>query len=566
MRTSRATVLLLLSGGCALFACYVAVTGGVDFRLAGIPLSSRSWERPALLAVFFGIAGVAGLRDRIAGWAPAIVAQAGRGLPVLVAAAACAAGLVSFAYGTYAAGGSDSSGYLSQAQLLSRGRLVDQHPVHPEFTWPDVPATLAPLGYVPGRADGLLSPSYPPGLPLLMAPLAAIDPRAVFLVVPLSAIAAVWLCWRLGAALGESAAGGFAACLLASSPTFLYHAIQPMSDVPVTVCWTAALLLGRRPERWGSAAAGLAASLAVLIRPNLAPLVLFVVASSATAGAGGGAARGLVCALSFVPGLATLGAIQAVRYGSPLASGYGAFDYLFSPGNVLPNIDRYSGWLTSTHTPFIWVWLFAPLWLRGAGPRVRRLGWICWGFSIAVIAAYLPYAVFNPEEWFYTRFLLPAFPAMVVLGFAVTLAVTRRFVRHPELLVALLAAGLVVFGVVRAASAGVFELAAAERRYPAVAAFVRDGLPTDAFVLADQHSGSIRYYAGRPILRWQLLHPASLGDAVDALRRAGYTPFVVLDAHEEPAFRERFGPSSGPALERLLPLATIENTRLYTFR
>ena len=44
-------------------------------------------------------------------------------------------------------------------------------PSHPAFDWPDIPATLTPLAFTRGPEPGRLVPVYPPGLPLMMAPL-----------------------------------------------------------------------------------------------------------------------------------------------------------------------------------------------------------------------------------------------------------------------------------------------------------------------------------------------------------------------------------------------------------
>ena len=60
------------------------------------------------------------------------------------------------------------------------------------------------------------------------------------------------------------------------------------------------------------------------------------------------------------------------------------------------------------HSPLIWLWLLAPLWFRRAPARTRTFGWITYGFAAAVFVAYLPYVYFRPDEWSYTRFLLPA--------------------------------------------------------------------------------------------------------------------------------------------------------------
>ena len=46
-----------------------------------------------------------------------------------------------------------------------------------------------------------------------------------------------------------------------------------------------------------------------------------------------------------LPGVAVVLAVQAAMYGSPLKSGYGDLDLLFSAGNVLPNLSRYPVWL-----------------------------------------------------------------------------------------------------------------------------------------------------------------------------------------------------------------------------
>ena len=89
------------------------------------------------------------------------------------------------------------------------------------------------------------------------------------LVVVLSAGVAVWATGALAGRLGGGVAALIAATLVATSPTFLYHAFQPMSDVPVTAAWIVCWL---QVARAAPASGGLAAAVAALIRPNLAPL------------------------------------------------------------------------------------------------------------------------------------------------------------------------------------------------------------------------------------------------------------------------------------------------------
>ena len=559
----RASTLLLLGLIATLFAVFVALTGGIDTRIAGVAVRSRSWERPAAAAVVLLGAGLFFVRHLFTG----VPARLFRALPVLIVLWGAVA---AFAFGTYAAGGADSFGYISQAELLAHGRLTDTVPSHPAFDWPDIAATLTPLAFTRGPQPGVLAPVYPPGLSLLMAPLTWIHASAVFLVVPLCAAFTLWCCLRLGRELEDEQAGTLGALLLSVSPTFLLQAMQPMSDVPVTAAWLAALLLARRPSPTGSAFAGLVASLAVMIRPNLAPLALFVIVTCATAtreDSRGRMHRTLVCAACMLPGLVTLGYIQNARYGSPLGSGYGSFHDLFQFSNIRPNLSRYPRWLTMAHSPFLWLSLFAPLWFRHASARARRFGWIGYGFAAAAIAAYLPYVYFRPDEWSYTRFLLPALPLMLVFAAGVMLSAARKWIPSMPLgAAATLTLAIAVWSLSMASSLGVFRMWEGERKYPRVGLFVRDRLPKSAFVLAAQHSGSLRYYSHRPTLRWDMLDRASLDRALSSIRDAGYDPFLVVDAGEDEAFVRRFGGSGQRAVEALAPLATIGNTTVYAFR
>jgi hypothetical protein len=135
----------------------------------------------------------------------------------------------------------------------------------------------------------------------------------------------------------------------------------------------------------------------------------------------------------------------------------------------------------------------------------------------------------------------------------------------------LAAAALVILGIAAwslsvASSLSVFRSWEGERKYPQVGVFVRDQLPASAFVLAAQHSGSLRYYSHRPTLRWDLLDRAWLDRALGSMRAAGYEPFLVVDAGEDDEFRQRFSEAGQRGVSALAPLATIGNTTVYAFR
>ena len=463
--------------------------------------------------------------------------------------------------------------------MFAQGRLTGTMPRHEGFDWPDVPATLTPLGYTRNAVPDVLVPVYPPGLSLMMAPLTLIHRNAVFLLVPLCAALTVWLTVVLGREMTEPAAGVLGALLVAASPTFLLQAAQPMSDVPVAALWLSALVLARRPSTGAAILAGAVSSMAILVRPNLAPLVLLVAAVCATvrrapdrpavasSRVNPGLPRAIWLLLAAIPGVVALGAIQAVRYGSPLGSGYGSFDNIFALSNVAPNLARYPRWMTETHTPLIWLWLLAPLSFPFLDRGARAFGWILYTFAVAVVLAYLPYVYFRPDEWMYTRFLLPALPVMTVLAALVLLSAARRIAaRAPVATAAVVCAMVAALSIRSAESLAVFGMREGEQKYPRVGGFVREQLPATAFVMAAQHSGSITYYSGRPTLRWDLLDAASLDRAIASLRRAGYEPYVVLDGGEDEQFRARFGARNQQAVGGLIPMARLGNTSVYGFR
>jgi hypothetical protein len=61
---------------------------------------------------------------------------------------------------------------------------------------------------------------------------------------------------------------------------------------------------------------------------------------------------------------------------------------------------------------------------------------------------------------------------------------------------------------------------------------------------AMQHSGGIRYYSDRPIVRYDRIRRFRLDQVVGRLRQLGYQPYLVLEPWEEPVFRRRFAGAS----------------------
>ena len=475
---------------------------------------------------------------------------------VLLAALLAAVLAAGIRWGTFVAGGSDSYCYAHQAErwasLLRQGvegqarGLQVPEPLALEAPWPNAPLTFAPAGHIPsGTVPGALVPVCASGLSIAMAPVLAMGGRdAVFFVVPVFGVLLVAATRAIGSRFGARV-GIAAAVLTASSPVLLYQLVQPMSDVPAAALWMTAVAAATGTGRRGAVLAGIATSGAILIRPNLVPravpIGLFLLLRPERAWRERLRAAGAYGAWS-LPGCLGVALIQRTFYGSPMASGYGTLDSIFSAGNVAANAGRYVVWLSETHSP-IWMLSAAALWLL-PGALTRLLA----GLVLVNVALYLPYHVFN--EWSYLRFLLPAIPLILILVVASVDAIWRR--RRGTGAAYVLAAVTVVlalFFVREARDRSVFRLQALEARYARGGEFVARRLPANALVITSWQSGSVRFYSGRKTLVWDSLDPAWLDRAVDEVRRRGFEPFFLFERWEEPNFRQRFAGSPLGALD-----------------
>lgn len=442
-------------------------------------------------------------------------------------------------FGTLAASGADSYGYVSQADLWLQGRLIIDEPLAEEAPWRNANWTLTPFGYRPGDDRGTMVPTYAPGLPLVMAVFKAIGGAdAVFYVVPLLGALAVWLTFVLGTRLGGPQAGLVAAAALLVSPPFLFQLMWPMSDVPAMAWWLVATALAIRGTTVSLAAAGAAAALATLTRPNLiviaVPLLAFAITSPGTARER--FRRGAVFTLATLPGPMAIAAINQHLYGSAFASGYGTFSTIYASRYVVANAVNYSTWLLQTGTPFVALALAAPWLLRRRGEaRAWPIAALGLGVCAAVVLSYLWYTPF--DHWTFLRFFLPAYPPLLALASTSFVLLAPRAPRMRALACAALMGVLAGWGVWSGRAA--FHVRAEESRYIAAGRFATE-LPEDAVILCNQHSGSLRYYANRITMRFEWLEPDVYTEALDHFHRLGRPVYVVLDDWEREVFRARY--------------------------
>jgi hypothetical protein len=584
-------VAVLLACLTAALSLAIAITGGWRWRSAALQLSLRNPFPPlaysaALTIGAWLLASPDERRDTrhrllsiVTGPSRPFELASRHAIALSRAVVACTAAavlLLCAARGDWIAGGADSSGYVSQARLWASGQLIIEQPYARAADWPTDPPAVVPLGYTlrphaSGRGD--LVPVYSPGLPATMAVFEVIGgPSAVFVVVPLLGVLAIWCTYVLGTRVAGRFEGAAAAVLLAASPSFLVEVLEPVSDVPITAWWTCMLALLTYPCRGAALLAGLASSMATFTRPNTVPFALVPILHFLVVDARHAPRRfdrAALFAAGLLPGVITVAALYQYWYGSPLASGYGPPGDLYSFGYLITNISRYSTWMVQTQTPVIALVLGAPL-IAGRRQRIAAdqsvsfpaTIWLWIGFCAVVIGSYVLYKPW--DSWSYVRFLLPAFPPLLLLVVLVlrrlTELVTHRDVRGSLLAIALLvivAATTFRFSVSHHLLAPWEE----EKRYRLAGEYVRDHLPERAILISMQHSGSARYYSSRISMRYDLLPPERFESTINALTRLGYHPYFLLERWEEPIVRERFRSSPLGRID-WLPAAIISRDRV----
>ena len=539
----------LVVGGIALvvWATLAYATGGVSGSWFGISLSARSVGRPLILAM-----ALLGWAAFSSGWRPIdadiewLAAALRPTLTPAIAAAAAAVLLLGIVRGIDTAAGADSYGYLSQADLWLRGNLRIEQPFVAKIAVPYADWAFAPLGYRPAvGGEHVIVPTYSPGLPILMAAFKRVaGPLGPYYVVPILGAMTVWLCYLLGQRAGSPLIGAAAAIGLAASPAFLFQLLWPMSDIPAAAFWTAALLCALTPRRYASFAAGLCASVAIAIRPNLAPLAVILLVFLFLTNRGWRA-----FALGVLPSFCLVALVNAYLYGSPLSSGYGELGTLYALENGPINVTRYGGWLLTTQTPVIALAVVA----LAAPPRL--INWFLAAFAVGTFLTYVFYSPF--DDWWYLRFLLPALPPLLVLMMSGGWWLLRRTPRLVQAIVIPCGLILVVsYQLHFLVSRGALLLREGERRYQTVGKYAASSTPPNAVFISMQHSGSLRYYSGRLTMRYDWVPADWLDRAIATLRAQGYRPFIVLDDWEEPVFKRRFAAYSD--IGKLAWPATVE--------
>ncbi len=471
---------------------------------------------------------------------------------------AAAAGYATFIYlyGSPFAAGSDSSGYLISARLLAHGEFtapIRTLPALARENWD--PAWQQPLGFIVQPGSQRLTPTYPTGLPLHLAAAAPFVgwEKAARLVNVLNALAAGTLLYALARQLGLGRGWALTAgALLWACPLFIYNALQPLSD-SVALTWSVAALLFalKSRTRWPWAlAAGAAFAVAILVRPTsfllCAPLVLVL---------GWSRRSWIAFGLGGLPGAAWLAFYNFRLYGDAFTTGYGDIGYAFAGRFVVGNLAHFGFWVPAlVSLPVAIAAAFLPWLAPDRAPRLTT--WILGVWLGTFVVFYAPYFCAG-ENWGYLRFLLPAFPAVILAGLLV--AQNLRPVPPWWCLVPCLAAQFLLGRELQ-----ITAIRGEERRYVLATRWLNDRVPAGSVVLAGQLSGAIRFYNGELVLIRPEVMPA---DRLPGLRRAAresrseiYAALFPFEADPNfarfPGARwELLAEIDGITIHRLLPAA-----------
>ncbi|MGZ5440977.1 MAG: ArnT family glycosyltransferase [Thermoanaerobaculia bacterium] len=438
--------------------------------------------------------------------------------------------------------GADSSGYANFARMLDRGETTRPLPV--ECSRCD-PSWRTPLGFVPAPG-GRMASYYPIGMPIHLALFARVGgwAHAPFFVSPLAGVMLVLLTFRLGLRLHSELAGLIAALLMGFCAVFVFQALQPMSDV-LAAMWSVAAIVaaveGRERPRF-DVLAGFCFGVAVLVRPTsillAVPLVFAFLerrqlerrlpagrsagGSPARPAAGGPAGQrpalhAALFVLGGIPPALILAWYNLDAFGSLLASGYGAggFTRDFALSYFTPRALQYARWTVEQFSPIAIIAAIGGLVLLRE--RWMLLSWF--GAFYGFYSFYLWY-----DEWWYTRFLLPAYPAIAVAaGIALAWLAERRRIAGVLLLVCALAwegKQLARFAVLWTDEDQNLSREPAE--------WAARALPPRSLVFSMEFSGALVYYSDHRPVRWDLASPSV------------EPPYALLMEHEEEPFLEKF--------------------------
>jgi hypothetical protein len=435
-------------------------------------------------------------------------------------------------------GGSDNSGYFNEARILARGQIHAPMRTLAGLPATEIPYLYVPLGFKPA-GNAQLVPTYPPGLPFLMVPVAKISgwEHAGDALLLIHSLAGLALVFALGRMCGLTEWWALAAsAVLAASPLYLFTSLQALSDVPATVWATAAVvaaLRSRTNDGWAFVS-GLCISVGFLIRPNN-----FLIAIPVLIAVGISPRRLILVALGSLPGIAVWLAFNRAAYGDPLQSGYGAIGNEFHSSLIAGTLGFYVRWLPLLLSPIVFV---APA-IAGLWRLVPRISAVLLSWALAYLAFFSAYR-WTHEQWWFLRFLLPAAPAMIVAGLVVAhfwfVIVRDRYSQAVRRLLPLLLLFAAISVEVRKSGPirEALSIGHGERKYGRVSAWLVAHVPNNSVIVTSQASGALYYFTPFTLLRYEDINSSVSGRMVTTLTAEKRPLYAALFPFEVDALKK----------------------------
>jgi hypothetical protein len=367
--------------------------------------------------------------------------------------------------------------------------------------------------------------------------------KGPFLVNPLFAALGLVAFHLLGRELGltrrEACAGTL---ILAFQPVYVFLALNPMSDTVATVWATLAVLAALRARRHAAWAfpAGLAFGIGCVVRPTnaiLAPTLALALPLQL-----GTLVR---FAVGTAPCLAYFLAFDQVVFGHALRTGYPAIANDFAVSFFPGRFKHYTHWLGRTFTPLVpigWAGVVASRDTRG---RDRLLLLVWFASFFAFFCSYR-----HHDSWWYLRFMMPAFPALIVgallavrplfRAVEIRLHLPSRILASRSLLPALLLVYILASEAGEGRRQDVLAIGETERVYPRACWYAAERVPPRAIVLSFLMSGALEHYTDLMYLRYDTMQDRpTVKRLLRLTMRRGSRWYALLHHLELEQFRRR---------------------------
>lgn len=441
--------------------------------------------------------------------------------------------------------------------MIASGRMSLPVPLLSELQLPsDQIVAITPIGWMQGRVERTMVPTYPAGVPMHQALLGRLFGwnSAPFLVGPLLAFLALFVFVALMREFGlplEHAMVG--AAVFGLIPSFVEHAMQPVSDSVAAFYSILAIWLAMRASRVApgivpAILSGVAFAIGVWVRPTN-----FLLCIALAFALRWNPRRLIAAAIGSAPLGLALAWWNNTLYGSPFRFGYGSFFEVIRPYPVCATFHLQA--IGEMLTPLVAIGALFVFFDKRIEGRLRAL------IGVWIGSFFLFYSFYDFRN---DRFLLPAVPALIagfllVLPRAAATVASRATPRFARAVAALVIALLIGVQLVSLHDHHSLNLANEDSIYPSSIAFADAHLPPNAIVASGLMSGAF-LYEGRYTIRFDMAGDirVSLPKLREGAKRAHKQWYALLSVFESPP--ERFDvwePS------RWVPVGMNENVTLW---